>query len=279
MPFYYHNTPYSTLENENKMTTMTMPNPKISEKDYSDSVKKEARGNNNYDLGEVQDSGLCYVHTQRGIGMMTQFYIPKSLVRSYDGKTMYFNVNEMDAVKFETDHGYPTDDSCMYNAEVKDMPDLKNKPLSFENTSQTTNLSDIVERIPLMTQHLDVSKRVVREEAIITKIPYMETQSRDVPVMHEVITIERAPANTSTMIPEINDESTSGVYKITLEHEVVDVKKTPEIKEMLLIHKKPVTENVHVSEEIRSEKFETSDNIMSATPKEKMKEEKNREKT
>jgi uncharacterized protein (TIGR02271 family) len=254
------------------MSTITMPNPKISEKDYSDAVKKEARGNDDYDLGEVQDSGVCYVHTQRGRGMLTQFYIPKSQVKSFDGKTMYFNVNEAEAVKFETDHGYPTDDSCTYEAEVKDVPDLTNKPLSFENTSDTQNLSDIVERIPLMTQHLDVSKRVVKEEAIITKVPYMETQSEDIPVMHEVITIERAPANTGTMGPEATKESTSEVYHITLEHEVVDVKKTPEIKEMLLIRKKPVTETVHISEQITSEKFTTSDNIRpQASEEEQMK--------
>jgi len=228
--------------------------------DWQDAVKKEARGNNDYDLGEVQDSGVCYVHTQRGIGSRTQFYIPKTLAKKYDGKTMYFDVSETDAVKFVA-KGYPSDNSCKYEAEVAEVPILASKPLAFENAGETNNLSDIVERIPLMTQHLDVNKHTIKEDATITKIPYMETQSQDVPVMHEVITIERAKPSSTTKIPEVSKGLTPEVYKVTLEREAVDVTKTPEIREELLIHKKPVTENVHVSEEIRSERYETSDNL------------------
>jgi len=89
----------------------------------------------------------------------------------------------------------------------------------------------------------------------------METQSKDIPVMHEVITIERAKPSSTTKVPEVSKGLTPEVYKVTLEHEAVDVTKTPEIKEELVIRKKPVTENVHISEEIRSERFETSDNL------------------
>lgn len=246
---------------------------KISQEQFSDAVKKEARGNNDYDLGEVQDSGVCYVHTQRGRGSKTQFYIPKNLVKEYDGKTMYFDVAENDAVQF-VGSGAPSDTDCLpkYEAQVKAVPDLTNKPLAFQDTNASSNLSDIVERIPLMTQHLDVNKHTVKEEATITKIPYMETQSRDIPVMHQVITIERAkPSSSTTTAPKFSDSLTPEVVKVTLEHEVVDVTKTPEVREELLIHRTPVTETRHVSEEIRSEKFETSDNVMTTLEEEKKK--------
>lgn len=234
---------------------------KISQQQFSDAVKKEARGNNDYDLGEVQDSGVCYVHTQRGIGSKTQFYIPKNLVKRYDGKTMYFDVSENDAVQF-VGSGAPSDTDCLpkYEAQIKEVPDLTNKPLEFTDTNASNNLSDIVERIPLMTQRLDVNKHTVKEEATITKIPYMETQSRDIPVMHQVITIERAKPS-STTVPKFSNDLKPEVINVTLEHEVVDVTKTPEVREELLIHRTPVTETRHVSEEIRSEKFETSDHF------------------
>jgi uncharacterized protein (TIGR02271 family) len=240
--------------------------------DWRNAVKKEARGNNDYDLGEVQDSGVCYVHTQRGRGSRTQFYIPKNLAKKYDGKTMYFDVSETDAVKFVAKMA-PTDTSCKYEAEVGTAATaaLASKPLAFENAGETNNLSDVVERIPLMTQHLDVNKHTIKEEATITKIPYMETQTKDVPVMHEVITIERAMPSSTDKMPEVTTGMNPEVYRVTLEHEAVDVTKTPEIKEELVIHKRPVTENVHVSEEIRSEKYETSDNLWKNTSEEEKK--------
>ena len=59
--------------------------------------------------------------------------------------------------------------------------------------------------------------------------------------------------------------------KIPLEHEDVDVKKTPIVREEIVIRKRPVTETRRVSEDIRSEKFETSDNIKKSTFEEEKK--------
>jgi uncharacterized protein (TIGR02271 family) len=247
-------------------------NQKISDSQFSDSIKKEARGNNDYDLGEVQNVGVCYVHTQRGYTKLTQFYIPKNLAKSYDGNTMYFDVSEKDAVEF-AGSGPLSDNSCQpkYEAEVAAVPDLINKPLSFQNTSASKDLSDIVERIPLMTQRLDVSKHTVKEDVTITKIPYVEMQSKDIPVMHQVIVIERVKPSSSTPIQEASRGLTPEVIKVTLEHEVVDVTKTPEVREELLIHRKPITETHRVTEEIRSERFETSDNVGQSLEEQKKK--------
>jgi hypothetical protein len=60
---------------------------------WDDTIKKEARGNNDYNLGEVQDVGPNWVHTQRGIASKTQFYIPKYLITGYDGHNLLFNVS------------------------------------------------------------------------------------------------------------------------------------------------------------------------------------------
>jgi hypothetical protein len=49
--------------------------------DWSDVVKKEARGSNDEDLGEVQEVGQNYVLVQKGMISKEKFYIPKDLAK------------------------------------------------------------------------------------------------------------------------------------------------------------------------------------------------------
>jgi uncharacterized protein (TIGR02271 family) len=120
--------------------------------------------------------------------------------------------------------------------------------------------TDIVERIPIMTEHLDVTKHMHEDEVVITKTPYMETQTRDVGVMHEEIRIEEAKPSSGTKMPEARRDMTPETIRVPVMHEDVDVTKTPEVREEVIVHKTPVTETRHISEQIRSEKFEVKDN-------------------
>jgi hypothetical protein len=52
--------------------------------DWSDVIKKEARGSNNEDLGEVQEVRDNYVLVQRGMINKEKFYIPLDMAQSYD---------------------------------------------------------------------------------------------------------------------------------------------------------------------------------------------------
>src|SRR5919206_3302861 len=65
--------------------------------DWSDVIKKEARGSNDEDLGEVQEVGDNYVLVQRGLINKDKFYIPKDMVESYDGYVLRFSITEEDA--------------------------------------------------------------------------------------------------------------------------------------------------------------------------------------
>jgi uncharacterized protein (TIGR02271 family) len=228
---------------------------------WNEVKKKEARGINGYDLGEVQDTGTYYVHTQRGIESKTQYYIPKKMFKSYDGKTVHFEVDEANAKEF-IGRGYPTD--AEYRAKYE--PPVREKPAMAAATmaprmAQASTSGDILERIPLMTERLDVSKHVHQDEVTVTKVPYMETQTRDVPVMHEELRIEEAKPSGNTAVPAMKNDLNREEIRIPVSHEDVDVKKTPEVREELVIHKTPVTETRHISEEVRSEKFETSGNL------------------
>ena len=59
--------------------------------DWYDVIKKEARGINEEDLGEVHDVQSNYVLIQKGIINKERFYIPKDQVESYDGNVLKFN--------------------------------------------------------------------------------------------------------------------------------------------------------------------------------------------
>ena len=65
--------------------------------DWDDVTKKEARGSNDEDLGEVQEVGQKYVLVQRGILNKEKFYIPRDLAESYDGTVLRFRISEEDA--------------------------------------------------------------------------------------------------------------------------------------------------------------------------------------
>ena len=66
-----------------------------------DVLKKEARGLNNADLGEVQEVSPKYIITQKGTLVVDKFYIPKTLVDRFDSNTVWFKITEEDANKYK----------------------------------------------------------------------------------------------------------------------------------------------------------------------------------
>ena len=68
----------------------------LSSTDWDDVVKKEARGSNDEDLGEVQEVGQNYVLVQKGMINKEKFYIPRDLAESYDGDVLRFRISEED---------------------------------------------------------------------------------------------------------------------------------------------------------------------------------------
>ena len=65
--------------------------------DWNDVIKKEARGINDADFGEVQELTNEFVITQRGLIDVEVFGIPKERAESYDGSVLRFNVTEDEA--------------------------------------------------------------------------------------------------------------------------------------------------------------------------------------
>jgi hypothetical protein len=66
-----------------------------------DVLKKEARGIDSADLGEVQEVSPEYIITQKGTIVADRFFIPKSLVDRFDGHTVWFKITEEEANKYK----------------------------------------------------------------------------------------------------------------------------------------------------------------------------------
>jgi uncharacterized protein (TIGR02271 family) len=202
---------------------------------WDEIIKKEARGKNDEDLGEVQEIGDEYVLTQKGMVSKEKFYIPKYLVEGYDGDKLYFKVTEEEAK----------------NSFVRD-----SAPASKEYSKYKTSDAppDVETRIPVIEERLNVQKRESTREATITKEPVTEKKTVEVPVMHEEVTIERRPGGETTGTSTEGPVQSRTEVKVPLKKEEVEVTKQPYVKEEISVKKKPVTETRQVSEEVRSER-------------------------
>ncbi|MEP6575985.1 MAG: hypothetical protein ABJB85_06110 [Nitrososphaerota archaeon] len=66
-------------------------------------IKKEARGINDYDLGEVHTVEADTVVTKKGVLDKDKFYLPKNLVEAYDGNKLIFRVTKEHAQTYRRD--------------------------------------------------------------------------------------------------------------------------------------------------------------------------------
>lgn len=65
--------------------------------DWADVIKKEARGIDDADLGEVQEVRQNLVITKASVVDKEVYSIPKNLVEKYDGHNLWFRVTKEEA--------------------------------------------------------------------------------------------------------------------------------------------------------------------------------------
>jgi hypothetical protein len=70
---------------------------------WDDVIKKEARGIDDYDLGEVHDVDSNIVVTKKGVVDKDKFYLPKSRAVRFDGHKVWFNVTKDEAKAYKKD--------------------------------------------------------------------------------------------------------------------------------------------------------------------------------
>ena len=70
---------------------------------WDEVIKKEARGIEDYDLGEVHEIEADIVITKKGVLDKDKFYLPKNLVEAYDGHKLRFRVTKEEAQTYRRD--------------------------------------------------------------------------------------------------------------------------------------------------------------------------------
>jgi uncharacterized protein (TIGR02271 family) len=222
--------------------------------DWDDVIKKEARGSDDEDLGEVLETGHNYVLVQKGIINKEKFYIPKNMVESYDGSVLRFNIAKDEVKSRFMRDSPPTGNE--YSSSYKNMDVTAEEEPDKSNVSQ-----DTAARVPVMEERLNVSKEESTEDATVTKEPVTETKTIEIPVTHEEITIEKRPPRDRkyTSISSENPVESKTEIKIPLKKEEVEVIKQPYVKEEVVVKKNPVTKTQQATEQVRSEKVNIAD--------------------
>ena len=240
---------------------------KFDEIPWNEIIKKEARGIDDADFGEIKNVNSESVLAQKGLIDKEFFSFPKNLVQGYDGDRVWFKVTEeearnsyMQSQNVNLDQGDSSSDNKIEKTETSDDED---------NSLSNTKEEEQEKIIPLMAEKLDITKTEVIDEVIITKEPVKDTKTEQIPVMHEELTIEIRPV-TNDQSSSYNNSNNSMEQKkeilkpvenktnirIPLKREEVEVSRTPYVKEEIVVKKKPVTETRTVSEEIITEKVE-----------------------
>ena len=209
--------------------------------DWNDVIKKEARGLNDEDFGEVQEVSNGYVFVQKGIINKEKFFIPQDKVESYDGDVVRFGISYSEALGTYRGESHANSQSSQTES------DQVSNTLESEETT-----------IPLTEEKLDVAKRVEESQTTITKEPVTETKTVEVPVTHEEVSIERRQPTGDTSTSQEPVTSKEDI-EIPLKSEELEVSKTPHVKEEVVVKKKPVTETRDVTEEVTSEKVNVSE--------------------
>ncbi|TVP41895.1 YsnF/AvaK domain-containing protein [Candidatus Nitrosocosmicus arcticus] len=198
--------------------------------DWNNVIKKEARGANGEDLGEVQEVSNGYVFVQKGFLNKQKFFIPQDKVESFDDNILRFNIS-----KEEISNNYQRD---IY-------------PESYAH-SETDKTSTIAEpekvTIPVTEEKLDITKRAEGRHASHVKESKKETRTVEVPVVHEEISVERGRPKGNQTVSSQKPISSRQEIEIRLKQEEIKVSKNPYVREEIVIKKKPLRETRQLTE-------------------------------
>ena len=206
--------------------------------DWNEVIKKEARGRNDADLGEVLEVRDDIIVTERGTLNKEKFYLPKSVPHGFNGNTLLFDITEEEAKERFMNESALTQGTEIQSTTFAAPPDIE-RP------------------IPVIEEKLELTKKETIEEAKVIKKPKIEFKTVEVELTHEELIIEKRPIEDNTTpsspTPEMVQSKTE--ISIPLKREDIVVTKKPHVKEEIVIKKVPVSETKKISEKLISEKF------------------------
>ncbi|HEX6282855.1 MAG TPA: YsnF/AvaK domain-containing protein [Nitrososphaera sp.] len=218
--------------------------PPFSITDWDSIVGKNVKTVDYQDAGEVigvVDNEDTIIISYEGPHSSYNYRVPKNRVQGFDDPDLLLSIARAELADYEIS------DIQSYAAHLRS---IKTEKGGEERI------------IPVIEEKLNVSKKIITDEATIIKEPVTETKTIEVSVMHEEIVIEKRPAaggNVSTL-ENPPSKTTRTEIRVPLIHEVVKIKKEPYVKQEIVIRKKPRTETKTVSDFVIREKVDTSSN-------------------
>jgi len=225
---------------------------------WNETIKKEARGIDDADFGEIQSVDPEYVITQKGIIDKEIFSFPTNLVQEYDGNRVLFKVTEEEARNsYLQSQDLDSDQDDFSDSEIEtETSTAATTTNDYDSLSNTKEEKEKEEIIPLMSEELDVTKRVVVDETVITKKPVKETKTVEVQLIREEIeSIKRRPPSSQTKAQD--PVQSPKEIKIPLKREEPGVTKKPYVKEEVVVKKKTITDKKEITDEVTSEELDT----------------------
>src|ERR671932_228176 len=149
--------------------------------DWNEVIKKEAKGRNDADLGEVLEVKDDIVVTERGTLNKEKFYLPKSIPHGFNGHTLLFDITEEEAKERFTNES------------------VLKQATESQSTATSTAASDIERPIPVIEEKLEVSKNKTMQEAkIIKEKQVSETKRISEQLISEKVSVRNAAEEEGT---------------------------------------------------------------------------------
>ena len=187
--------------------------------DWKDVIKKEARGIDDADFGEVQEVSNGMVLTQRGIVNKVLFSIPQSVVESYDGEVLRFRLSEIEAVDKYQKVFEPKP------KEIETRSDTEIDTVSTNTDSRKINgvideaiddtIKDVLIEPTKEEEELEIEKKVEKEVAVLNEESGIKNENID-----SVSTSEAIPRENTVNSTTDQDKKRSKLLKEEEEEEI-----------------------------------------------------------
>ena len=146
---------------------------------WNEIVGKEALGENGVDFGTIKEVAWDYIVTEIGMLNKKIYHLPKSSVKYFNGVFLNFSLDESNLTTYEQ----KIDESAVNDNSLSESPDM---PTNVETS------------IPLISEALQVTKKIIEDNVKIIKEPVKETKTVQIELMYEKVTIERRNVNMNT---------------------------------------------------------------------------------
>ena len=210
-------------------------------------IHKNVRTLDNQGMGKViavpNDEDTIIISSQSG---GEQYKIPRSSVSGFNGAEVLLN-----ETAYKISSSYRVDKASAYQAKPSDIITEERQQEEEEEEEEEREETTV----PLIEERLNVSKKTSTTQYTITKEPFTEKKTIEVPVTHEELIVEKRPPKGSSSSSAQGPVKSKTEIKVPLNREEIEVTKEPFVKEEVVVKKKPVTETRTVSDSVTSERI------------------------